>query len=68
MDESPSDQPERFRELLRVHGKLDPLVNVNMKPDTHVKVQVGVELSRCALAYRVLPMLIQALLCPRQYS
>jgi hypothetical protein len=26
---------------VKVHGKLDPLVNVNMKPDTHVKVQVG---------------------------
>lgn len=24
----------------QIHGKLDPLVNVNLTPDTHVKVQV----------------------------
>jgi hypothetical protein len=40
MDESPENQPERYHELVRVHGKLVPLANVNMKPDTHVKVQV----------------------------
>ena len=40
MDESPANQPERYHELVRVHGRLVPLANVNMKPDTHVKVQV----------------------------
>ena len=40
MDESPANQPERYRELVKVHGRLDPLVNINMKPDTHVKVEV----------------------------
>jgi hypothetical protein len=40
MDASPESQPTRYNELLGVHGKLDPLVNVSMKPDTHVKVQV----------------------------
>ena len=41
MDESGEKQPERYHELVKVHGKLVPLVNVNLKPDTHVRVQVG---------------------------
>ena len=41
MDESPSNQPDRYHELVKVHGRLDPLVNINLKPDTHVKVQVS---------------------------
>ncbi len=43
MDESPSNQPDRYHELVKVHGRLDPLVNINLKPDTHVKVQVSPE-------------------------
>lgn len=33
-------RPPRYHELVAVHGQLDPLVNVNMAPDTHVKVTV----------------------------
>jgi len=43
MDESPSNQPDRYHELVKVHGRLYPLVNINLKPDTHVKVQVSQE-------------------------
>ena len=31
-------KPKRYHELVAIHGNLDPLVNVNMKPTTHVKV------------------------------
>ena len=31
-------KPKRYHELVAIHGNLDPLVNVNMKPATHVKV------------------------------
>ena len=33
-------RPSRYDELVSVHGHLDPLVNVNMRPDTHVKVNI----------------------------
>ena len=35
------DKPGRYDELVGVHGHLDPLVNVSMKPDTHVKVTIS---------------------------
>ena len=35
------EKPRRFHELVAVHGQLDPLVNVSMKPDTHVKVTIS---------------------------
>ncbi|KAH8300014.1 hypothetical protein KR044_008509 [Drosophila immigrans] len=38
MDKPESERPARYEELLAVHGKLDPLVNVNLKPDKRVKV------------------------------
>ncbi|KAH8394727.1 hypothetical protein KR222_002827 [Zaprionus bogoriensis] len=38
MDKPESERPARYAELLAVHGKLDPLVNVNLKPDKRVKV------------------------------
>lgn len=33
-------KPKRYHELVAIHGNLDPLVNVNMKPATHVKVKI----------------------------
>lgn len=30
----------RYLDLLSVHGKLDPLVNVDLKPERHVKVTI----------------------------
>jgi len=41
MDVPHHEQPERYHEALKIHGKLDPLVNINLSPDTHVKVQIN---------------------------
>ncbi len=38
MDEE--DKPKRYQELVNIHGHLDPLVNVDMEPTTHVKVKI----------------------------
>ncbi|CAG9836552.1 unnamed protein product [Diabrotica balteata] len=38
MDKPESDQPERYFELIQIHGKLDPLVNVDLRPEKRVKV------------------------------
>ncbi|CAG9861078.1 unnamed protein product [Phyllotreta striolata] len=38
MDKPESDQPERFFELIQIHGKLDPLVKVDLRPEKRVKV------------------------------
>ncbi|KAH8331746.1 hypothetical protein KR074_010648 [Drosophila pseudoananassae] len=38
MDKPEEERPARYEELLRIHGKLDPLVNVSLKPDKRVKV------------------------------
>lgn len=38
MDKPESERPERFKELIAVHGKLDPLVNVDLRPEKRVKV------------------------------
>ena len=34
------NRPERYHELVRVHGDLDPLVNIDFAPATHVTVKV----------------------------
>ncbi|KAG5892455.1 hypothetical protein JTB14_009863 [Gonioctena quinquepunctata] len=38
MDKPESDQPERYFELIQIHGKLDPLVNVDLRPEKRVKI------------------------------
>lgn len=38
MDKPESDRPERYNELIAVHGKLDPLVSIDLRPDKRVKV------------------------------
>ncbi|GJQ78831.1 hypothetical protein Trydic_g2673 [Trypoxylus dichotomus] len=38
MDKPESDRPERYFELVSIHGKLDPLVNVDLRPEKRVKV------------------------------
>ncbi|EDW47219.1 tubulin-specific chaperone cofactor E-like protein [Drosophila sechellia] len=38
MDKPEEERPARYQELLQIHGKLDPLVNVSLKPDKRVKV------------------------------
>ncbi|GLV37374.1 mulet [Carabus blaptoides fortunei] len=38
MDRPESDRPERYAELVAVHGKLDPLVHVDLRPEKRVKV------------------------------
>ncbi len=40
MDLDERERPARYNELVAVHGRLDPLVNINMAPDTHVRVEV----------------------------
>jgi len=39
MDEE--QKPKRYHELTAIHGHLDPLVNVDMEPATHVKVKIS---------------------------
>ncbi|CAG9762939.1 unnamed protein product [Ceutorhynchus assimilis] len=38
MDKPESDRPERYFELVQKHGKLDPLVNVDLRPEKRVKI------------------------------
>lgn len=38
MNKPENERPARYAELLAVHGELDPLVNVNLKPEKRVKV------------------------------
>ncbi|XP_069682915.1 tubulin-specific chaperone cofactor E-like protein isoform X2 [Periplaneta americana] len=39
MDKPESDRPERYADLVSVHGKLDPLVHVDLSPEKRVKVR-----------------------------
>ncbi|XP_055621014.1 tubulin-specific chaperone cofactor E-like protein [Toxorhynchites rutilus septentrionalis] len=38
LDKPESDRPERYFELIAVHGKLDPLVNIDLRPERKVKI------------------------------
>lgn len=38
LDKPESDRPERYFELVIVHGKLDPLVNIDLRPERRVKI------------------------------
>ncbi|XP_013103813.1 tubulin-specific chaperone cofactor E-like protein [Stomoxys calcitrans] len=38
MDKPESERPQRYFELTAKHGKLDPLVNISLKPDKRVKI------------------------------
>ncbi|XP_043285078.1 tubulin-specific chaperone cofactor E-like protein [Venturia canescens] len=38
MDKPEADRPERYSELVGIHGKLDPLVHVDLTPEKRVKV------------------------------
>lgn len=38
MDKPESDRPARYNELIGKHGKLDPLVNIDLRPEKRVKV------------------------------
>ncbi|XP_073847336.1 tubulin folding cofactor E like protein mlt [Musca autumnalis] len=38
MDKPESERPKRYLDLVAKHGKLDPLVNISLKPDKRVKI------------------------------
>lgn len=38
-DKPESDRPARYEELSKQHGKLDPLVNIDLRPEKRVKVR-----------------------------
>lgn len=38
MDRPESDRPDRYDDLVAVHGKLDPLVNIDLSPEKRVKL------------------------------
>lgn len=38
MERAESDRPERYAALVAVHGKLDPLVSIDLRPEKRVKV------------------------------
>ncbi|XP_039293553.1 tubulin-specific chaperone cofactor E-like protein [Nilaparvata lugens] len=40
MDKPESDRPERYTDLVAIHGKLDPLVSIDLRPESRVKVLV----------------------------
>ncbi|XP_049944263.1 tubulin-specific chaperone cofactor E-like protein isoform X1 [Schistocerca serialis cubense] len=40
MDKPEADRPERYNDLVAVHGKLDPLVQIDLSPEKKVKVRV----------------------------
>lgn len=39
MDKPESDRPDRYFELVARHGRLDPLVNIDLRPEKRVKVK-----------------------------
>ncbi|ESO93855.1 hypothetical protein LOTGIDRAFT_104573 [Lottia gigantea] len=43
MDKDDNHKPQRYYELERVYGKLDPLVELDLKPKTHFSVTVQFE-------------------------
>ena len=44
-------RPERWQELVEVHGILDPLVNIDLSPDMSVKVCQSKSLTKCQYSY-----------------
>ena len=40
LDTPEGDRPSRFDELVAVHGLLDPLVNIDLRPDMNIKVNI----------------------------
>ncbi|XP_050307720.1 tubulin-specific chaperone cofactor E-like protein [Anthonomus grandis grandis] len=38
MEKPESDRPERYNYLVQKHGKLDPLVNIDLRPEKRVKI------------------------------
>lgn len=38
MERPESDRPDRYAELVAVHGKLDPLISIDLRPEKRVKV------------------------------
>ncbi|XP_045480564.1 tubulin-specific chaperone cofactor E-like protein isoform X2 [Harmonia axyridis] len=38
MEKPESERPERYFELVSIHGKLDPLINIDLRPEKRVKV------------------------------
>lgn len=38
MERPESDRPARYNDLVAKHGKLDPLVNIDLRPEKRVKV------------------------------
>lgn len=39
MHKPETEQPARYKELIKKHGKLDPLVNIDLKPEKKVQVK-----------------------------
>lgn len=39
MERPESDRPARYNDLVAKHGKLDPLVNIDLRPEKRVKVK-----------------------------
>lgn len=38
VDKPEADRPERYADLIAVHGKLDPLVKIDLRPEKRVRV------------------------------
>ena len=55
MEKPESDRPERYGDLINIHGKLEPLVNVDLTPEKRVTITVSCkEISerRCLNVYQ----------------
>ncbi|CAH0386046.1 unnamed protein product [Bemisia tabaci] len=64
MDKPESDKPERYHDLVAIHGKLDPLVNIDLRPERRVKVTISSENcieDRCIDVYQTVQELKQKL-------
>ncbi|CAB0000895.1 unnamed protein product [Nesidiocoris tenuis] len=64
MDKPESDWPERYSDLVSLHGKLDPLVNVDLSPEKFVTVTVihgNKSESQCLDVYKTVTELKQKL-------
>ncbi|KAK6621357.1 hypothetical protein RUM43_011663 [Polyplax serrata] len=62
MEKPESDRPERYTDLVGIHGKLEPLVNIDLSPEKHVTVTVSckeISEQRCLDVYQTVADLKQ---------
>lgn len=64
MEKPESDRPERYTDLVHIHGKLEPLVNIDLSPEKRVTITVTckeISEKRCLNVYQTVAELKQKL-------